>query len=196
MGMRASNIAPCRTRIVRGKYWSMPPLTARLLRNFPYAKQADSGTLQRGRAYYKDGRVEEVDLVNSHTAICQVNGNSGDYEVRIQSDSSRNGLTFGCDCPFADGGNFCKHMVAAALELTDYLDVEDFDDEDIVLPASRAPVATTAPRKWQNKLGLALQSRLHRSSSHLPAGYVGLAILERLDYYAYSYNAYATGPES
>ena len=55
---------------------------------------------------------------------------------------------------------------------------------------------TSAPRKWQNKLGLALQSRAHRSSSHLPAPYLGLAILERLDYYAYNYNGYAAGPES
>lgn len=177
------------------RYEPMQPLTARLLRSFPYASQAGPGILQRGRAYYKAGRVQDVDLLNDRTAVCQVMGDSGEYEVRIQADTCKNGLSFSCDCPYADGGNFCKHMVAAALELTEFLNDEVVTGPNInpKPPVSPAPQAA---RNWQNKLGQVLASGPYRSNVPRVPRYVGLVLLERSDYYAYGYGTAAAGGES
>ncbi len=42
----------------------MPSLTPELIANFPLSHYADPGSIQRGRAYYKDNRVWDVELVN------------------------------------------------------------------------------------------------------------------------------------
>jgi uncharacterized Zn finger protein len=36
-----------------------------------------------------------------------------DYRVKLMMGSS--GLSFSCECPYADEGNFCKHCVAVGL---------------------------------------------------------------------------------
>jgi non-specific serine/threonine protein kinase len=168
----------------------MPSLTPQLLQNFPYTRQVDARVLQRGRAYFKDARVREVDLLDDRTAVCQVMGDSGNYQVGIQAVSGQPGLAFSCDCPYADEGYFCKHMVAAALELTSFLEEESLDEE-IEEPVTRQPVARPMPKAahdWQYKLGEALDSGRQRSNTSRMARYVGLVILERLDYYGYGYS--------
>jgi uncharacterized Zn finger protein len=54
-----------------------------------------------------------------------VEGDSGEYTVEIEVDKKTGELTFACDCYCADEGNFCKHMVAPALEVSEYLKEED-----------------------------------------------------------------------
>ena len=159
----------------------MPSLTPKLLETFPYSQYADPQSIQRGRAYYKDGRVWSVELVNNYEAICLIEGDSDEYTVEIEVDRKSGNLTFDCDCPYADEGNFCKHMVAAALELKDQLSegMIDFDDEaDGILPP--APSGN-----WQNKLKETLALAPHRAST--TAGkynrYIGLTILTRSQLY-------------
>ena len=145
----------------------MPNLTPQLLENFPYPKYADPQSIQRGRDYYKRGNVWNVELISDHEAFCLIEGDSGKYEVNIEVDKNAQ-LLFNCDCPYADEGNFCKHMVAAALELTDYLiDEENFDEddeEDNIIPVPPAPNSN-----WQNKLKetLALVPRRTSASPNL-----------------------------
>ena len=182
-------------------------LTAALLRDFSYDLHADARTLQRGRAYYQKARVVDIELPNSSTALCQVSGDSGDYEVEIRADSSEEGLDFSCDCPHADAGNFCKHMVAAGLDLADLLaENDDFDDIDydreVEVTSKPRPVTRPAPapararaRKWQNQVGQVLGAALPRSHAARVSPYVGLVILERSDYYNYNYGAAAMGGE-
>ena len=181
-------------------------LTAQLLKNFPYDKQANPASLKRGRVYYETNRVEEIELEDGRVALCHVIGDSDDYEVRIQADTSKLGLSFSCDCPFADEGNFCKHMVAAGLELTDYLADNDLDQEikrgrpaPLAPPARpappapppqpmlRAPAAPQAVRKWQAPLDQALLSRAYRTNRSTAVGYVGLILLEQSHFYGYGY---------
>src|SRR5215211_7177147 len=100
----------------------MPALTLELIANFPLSRYADPGSIQRGRAYYKDNRVWDVELVNAGKAVIIVNGDSGEYTVEIEVSKKTGELLFECDCPYADKGNFCKHIVAAALALKDYLE--------------------------------------------------------------------------
>ncbi len=129
----------------------MPILTSQLLDTFPYSRYAGAKTIQRGREYYKDDRVLEIDLETPSRAVCLVDGDYGQYTVEIEA--ARNGrLTFRCDCPYADEGNFCKHMIAAALEVSDYLK-EEGDEEFIELN----PVPQAKPSdNWENKLNQSL----------------------------------------
>ena len=143
----------------------------------------------------------DMELLNRSTAVCQVMGDSDDYEVQIQANSGKDGLTFSCDCPYAGDGNFCKHMIAAALELTDFLDDDvveddDFDDEYVKSAVYRqppSPPARRAARNWQTKLSVALASGAYRSRASRSVRYVGLVLLERPDYYGYGTPA-VSGP--
>lgn len=123
----------------------MPEITSRLLDYYPYGSYADAGSIARGRAYYREGRVYKVKLLNGRAkAICKVEGSSGEYTVTIEADNRGNKLYFDCDCPYALDGNFCKHMIAASLKTSEYLknldgrnsaevvigDDEEFEDDD------------------------------------------------------------------
>ncbi len=66
----------------------------------------DSGA---GQLYFDEGRVSDLEgNKNSYTAI--VNGRE-EYEVKIllKGDSIEDMY---CGCPYAEGGNYCKHMAA------------------------------------------------------------------------------------
>lgn len=138
-----------------------------------------------------------MELLDDYAAVGQVQGDSGNYEVQIKA--GQGGLTFECDCPHAEGGSFCKHMVATGLELADFLaedddlyaDEDDVEPEVVRKPAVRPapPAAPTPPatRNWQHKLGQVLAAGPNRSYASRVARYVGLVILERPDYYSFSY---------
>ncbi|MCC6986291.1 MAG: hypothetical protein IT309_07680, partial [Anaerolineales bacterium] len=93
----------------------MPRLTSQLLDAFPYSRYATAQTIQRGRAYYKDGRAWDVSMISDQKATCLVDGDTGEYTVEIKIDKKSGELDFECECYYADEGNFCKHMVAAAM---------------------------------------------------------------------------------
>ena len=161
----------------------MPALTPQLLDNFPYSQYADAQSIQRGRAYYKNGNAWNVELITKSEAVILVDGDSGEYTVEIEVDKKTGNLTFECDCPYADEGNFCKHMIAAALELSEYLKEEDEfdeDDEENITPALPAPSGN-----WQNKLKETFALAPRRTST--PSGsynrYIGITILTRSQLY-------------
>src|SRR5687768_15628786 len=96
-------------------------LTAKLLDTYPYSHYADSRTIQRGYAYYKEERVWDINLSRGgSTVVCMVQGNSAEYDVQIEVDQTSGQLYFDCNCPFAEN-NFCKHMIAAALGVSEFL---------------------------------------------------------------------------
>jgi non-specific serine/threonine protein kinase len=185
----------------------MKPITRQLLQKFPYNQQAGPDVVQRGRAYYQAGRVSEVEQVDAGTVICQVQGNTGDYEVEVRADGSKLGLHFECNCPHAEGGHFCKHMVAAALEVTDYLEADGYDDElepevarmPPLRPAPPTPPSkpgTQASPKWRNQLNQVLGAPPYRRAGTKTARFVGLVILERLEYYGYQYSYSGNTPSN
>ncbi len=197
-------------------------LTAQLLRDFDLAQQADAGSFKRGNSYYRGGRVEEPELMDAGTAVLQVSGDSGEYEVEIRATSGSRGLSFTCDCPYADSGAFCKHMVAAGLTLADYLAEMDGEEDEMPYPAP-APrrTATTPPvpprpivlpphppvapppavvaappaatRKWQSQVGQITGAAVGRHSHAKAIPYVGLVVLERQQYYGYGYGQNSDG---
>jgi len=65
--------------------------------------------LERGQDYYNEGRVSKLERTEDGYAAI-VDG-TGEYEVEILLDGdSIEDMT--CDCPYAEDGNYCKHMAA------------------------------------------------------------------------------------
>ncbi|MCC7361306.1 MAG: SNF2 helicase associated domain-containing protein [Anaerolineales bacterium] len=174
---------------------AQPTLTANLLRQFPFSRYADSGVVKRGRAYHQNGRVTEIDLQDGDVAVvCLVTGDSGDYEVEIRATKSREGASFDCTCPHAEGGNFCKHMVAAALATANFLDELELEDKiQNFEPAPSAPrpalppAASSSSRKWATQLNKVTQAAATSRAGSRAAPYVAVAILGRSNYYNYGY---------
>jgi non-specific serine/threonine protein kinase len=163
----------------------MAVLTSKLLDKFPYSRFADPKTIQRGHAYYKDGRVWDITLSrNDSRAICMVDGDSGEYTVEVEVDQKSGELYFECDCPYAEE-HFCKHMVAAALELSEFLNEGDseFEEEEEFIPVS--PSRSTG--NWQNRLNETLAQVPQRSSPSNVQRYIALVIMTR---YQFGYSAY------
>ena len=139
----------------------MAALTFAILDNYPYSRYADSKSIQRGRDYFKEGRVWDIELVSENKAICLVDGDSGEYTVEIEMDKKSGELYFDCDCPYAVD-HFCKHMIAALLAVSKSLKEEewlDLGEEDFTPALTHQPVQnhsrSTAPR-WGEKLENAL----------------------------------------
>lgn len=170
----------------------MPALTSQLLDNFPYSKYATAQTLQRGRDYYKDGRAWEVRMSSDQKATCLVDGDTGEYTVEIEVDKKTGDLYFECDCPYAETA-FCKHMVAAALEVSEYLKDEeeydeDEDEEELAPPISNIKKTTG---DWKAKLmqSVALMPRQSTGGSRI-LRYAVAMILKRSQGYFYSNNPF------
>ncbi len=138
-------------------------LTPQLLETFPYYQYTDYKTIQRGQQYYREGRISHIEYYDDY-AVCQVNGDSGDYEVTI-SLIGRNKIHMNCTCPYADMGNVCKHMVASMLALTQYLKSEKVQEN------------------WQFKLGLALQNAPRRKGGANIQRYAAILLLQKDEYY-------------
>ncbi|MGI4789301.1 MAG: SNF2-related protein [Janthinobacterium lividum] len=83
------------------------------------AARTDSGTFQRGRTYYMEGRVRLLRL-EAMAADAEVRG-AEVYQISFQMDEGR--MASVCDCPISDGDpdKMCKHQIAAAFVLKDYL---------------------------------------------------------------------------
>ena len=66
--------------------------------------------LDRGLEYYRSGMIQRY-YADEDEITAFVNGNYDDYEVEIYL---KDGQPFemNCSCPYADEGNYCKHMAA------------------------------------------------------------------------------------
>jgi non-specific serine/threonine protein kinase len=139
----------------------MTALTSQILDRYPYSLYADSKSIQRGREYFKEDRVWDIDLNTENKAVCLVDGDSGEYTVEIEVDKKSGELDFDCDCPYAED-HFCKHMIAAALAVSKYLKEEDgmdFGEEDFTPPLTRQSTQNHPPPitpRWEGKLENAL----------------------------------------
>lgn len=85
--------------------------------------------LERGREYYCDNRVGKL-ICTEKQIQASVEG-SGEYCVDIQLSNGMPVDMF-CDCPYADGGENCKHMAAVlfAVEAKEYAFEVDSEEED------------------------------------------------------------------
>lgn len=91
-----------------------------------------SHILERGYDYYCDGAVENIEIRRDDLRADVVG--TEDYEVEISLNDGKVTDMY-CSCPYAAGGNNCKHMAAVLYEWTaDIMDEdepEDTDNEDM-----------------------------------------------------------------
>jgi uncharacterized Zn finger protein len=78
---------------------------------------AGPGPFERGYDYYREGQVVDLEI-RSDGIVAYVSGTDL-YRVSLRHDGVE--INGSCDCPASDGIGFCKHCVAAALELRDQL---------------------------------------------------------------------------
>ena len=87
-----------------------------------------SHILERGYDYYCDGAVENIEI--GHDDIRADVVGTEDYEVEISLNDGEVTDMY-CSCPFAAGGNNCKHMAAVLYEWTaDIMDEDEPEDTD------------------------------------------------------------------
>jgi len=75
-----------------------------------FEKQVSSEILSRGKNYYNQGNVSNLDQVDDDEWIAKVRGNSGNYTVEITTDKNGEINEYDCNCPY--DGITCKHVVA------------------------------------------------------------------------------------
>lgn len=169
----------------------MTKLTSSLLDGFPYERFADNASVKRGRNYFNEGRVVDIELYDDNEAICSVSGDSGDYIVSIAVDEDSDRLSFECDCPYAEN-HFCKHMVAAALELSDYLRNREGGEQKEDRKSDSSDLRRD--RVWEDRLGIVF----HQLPRAAAAGgnfqsYAAFLLMEKSGYYysvGYSFTPY------
>lgn len=100
--------------------------------NMNWQKLFASHILERGYDYYCDGAVENIEIGRDDLRADVVG--TEDYEVEISLNDGKVTDMY-CSCPYAAGGNNCKHMAAVLYEWTaDIMDEdepEDTDNEDM-----------------------------------------------------------------
>jgi len=97
----------------------------------------DHNAYTRGRAYYNEGRVSIVTF-DGQSATCRVRGDHGIYTVTIEAESKKQ-IVYTCNCPQAEKADICKHVVASAFTVHDF-------------------IMHSANERWQYRLSLALES--------------------------------------
>lgn len=85
---------------------------------------------QRGKGYFRDGRVEEM-KISDGILFADVEGSYGDYEVIIDLRDLDDEGSMYCSCPRFDDGYLCKHLWAVILKFDETteksLASQDFD---------------------------------------------------------------------
>jgi uncharacterized Zn finger protein len=74
-------------------------------------EMAGERSFERGEDYFEEERVRS--LVEFEGMLAGSVEGTEDYRVKLMVGSSS--LSFSCECPYADEGNFCKHCVAVGL---------------------------------------------------------------------------------
>ncbi len=116
------------------------------------AELTDPGTLGRGRAYARQGRVEVLERRRGELRAEVVGSET--YHVRIGEES------WWCDCPVGASGALCKHCVAVVV-----IAEEEYDEDDTAGPEA-APDPAEA---WLAGLDADdLRGLLHEAVSEIP----------------------------
>lgn len=99
-----------------------------------FKKHISSEIYHRGKDYYKNGNVTDIQKLENNRWIAEVEGNYDDYNVEIHLDDLGNVKNYTCNCPY--DGDICKHVVATLLEIKEELDLQNIEDLDDFTPSS------------------------------------------------------------
>ncbi len=126
--------------------------------------------IRRGREYYREGRVTVVSL-DDESATCKVRGTSI-YTVVLRAESEKN-LAASCSCPYAAGGHVCKHIIAAALKVSESVaSIEDRWDYRLSrlldsLPQPTAPMVSSESSPYVLLFGLQRWAETFRLQAYI-----------------------------
>ncbi len=135
----------------------MLPLIANILHQDTIRRLSGDGAFERGRAYFQQGRVEEL-ARKEGSVQARVRG-AETYDVRIWMKDEK--LAYACSCPQGQDQAFCKHAVAVALAFVGGAPAKRDDQEAepapspvtplvrpkvIAAPGPGVPDSTTPPR--------------------------------------------------
>lgn len=104
--------------------------------------------LERGWNYYKDGAVQS--LTTTPTGYRATVSGTEDYEVEIELEGDDIAEMY-CDCPYADDGNYCKHMAAVLYA------VEEEEVEVLASGSCGESAQADKAKKSKNKKGDQIQ---------------------------------------
>ena len=97
-------------------------------------KHISSEIYFRGKDYYENGNVSDLQNLGKNHWIAEVEGNYGNYNVEINIDELGNINNYTCNCPY--DGDICKHVVATLLKIKEDLDLQNIEDLDDFIPSS------------------------------------------------------------
>ncbi|AMR76491.1 SWIM zinc finger family protein [Cupriavidus nantongensis] len=88
---------------------------------------ADTGSFERGMAYFHDGAVSRLEERENAVRASVRGTHRYRVELAVAGDG---GLAYSCNCPVGDEGVFCKHAVAVALAWLENSGEEVFHAEE------------------------------------------------------------------
>ena len=80
-----------------------------------FKKHISSEIYYRGKDYYENGNVTDLQNLGNNRWIADVEGNYSDYNVEINLDNLGNIKNYTCNCSY--DGDICKHVVAVLLSI-------------------------------------------------------------------------------
>ena len=87
-------------------------------------KRFGSLILQRGKKYFEDGLVTIRQKIDT-TYFAVVHGTE-DYHVHLALNDLGRVSSMSCNCPYAQGGHYCKHEAALLYAIQEQSDQENF----------------------------------------------------------------------
>lgn len=85
----------------------------------------DEIIIGRGYDYFERGNVGPIRKTkNGYRATVQ---GTYPYKVSVEMDSDGNFIDASCTCPYAEGGDYCKHEAALLFAIDDDIDGEEYD---------------------------------------------------------------------
>lgn len=134
-----------------------------------FKKELESTILQRGRNYFKQSAITDLDEIDDGKWRAQVDGTEV-YEIEINQRSD-GGLEHYCSCPY-DWGPVCKHIAAVLYAI-----------EDLFPEYFEKPRKQSKPRKKRKTKRQKLEELLkHVSSEELTPIIIDLALEDRALY--------------
>lgn len=83
-----------------------------------YLNIAGQKIVQRGRAYYRDGNIRFLSLLENGNFEAEVEGSGDTYNVSVSVDRNNKISRCNCDCPY-EYGSVCKHTAAVLMAIRD-----------------------------------------------------------------------------
>ncbi len=164
LGAYTMRTAGATCRAPRGPDTSVPvqPPIANILHQETIRRLSGDGAFERGRAYFLEGRVIDVQRKDA-SIVAKVRGATEPYDVRLwMKDES---LAYACTCPQGQEQAFCKHAVAVALSFVGGLP-RDVGAGRSELPSPPPPATRSEPPAAEARAKpLALSSRAPESAA-------------------------------